>query len=402
MKIHYLACICLLCIILFVPGAVFGADLTIPELELITRGSWQDNTLLLQTRGRSEIQVSGGYKFGGSLLLGFESGNLGYAGREAPVLEDYDIDNDGTIEPTEESAYISGLSDYMENETTLQFQGAQITYRELFNTPTELTYFVGRNDRLGSAEVFPTEFGSAPIATRYQGYLYFPQNEYRGIHSVHGTGIELSSSFGTQWNRSSVYLYQDSNLGDGNYSADARFLAHFEKLKLELFGGTSFPQKSYGLYRGGILFHYSPAERGEFFSQIGLPYYDPGENLNINDFYFLFEPRVHFEYVSVILTLFWHPAMYNMQPTGDDGSADINFNLQFGNPQQSPLSGGIETNFTLETEASSAQDFKLKVTPYLSAITSGVMWNFMVHVNLLPYSLGEDMVEGIIGVKAEF
>lgn len=385
--------ICLLSAGLILPGAGFAADLTIPEFELISRGYWEQDSLILRTRGRTELQVSGGYKFGGSLLLGFESEDLGYAGRDAPVLDDYAGD---------ESAYISGLSDYVENQTTLQFQGAQISYRELFGTATDFTYFVGRSDRLASAEVFPTEFGSVPIATRYQGYLYFPQNEYRGIHSVNGTGIELSSSFGTQWNRSSVYLYQDSSLGEGNYSADARFLANFEKLKLELFGGASFPQKSYGLYRGGVLFHYSPAERGEFFSQIGLPYYDPAESLNINDFYFLFEPRVHFEYASVILTLFWHPAMYNMQPTGDDGSADINFNLQFGNPQKSPLSGGVETNFTLETEASSAQDFKLKVTPYLSAITSGVMWNFMINVNLLPYSLDEDMVEGIIGVKAEF
>ncbi len=392
MKKRYFAFLCLLCAAFLLPAAVYSADLTIPELELISRGTWQNDTLLLQTRGRSEIQVSGGYKFGGSLLLGFESQDLTYANQDAPVRSDY----------ATEPEFANALTTYLDNQTTLQFQGARITYRNLFETPTDLTYFVGRNDRLGSADVFPTEFGSIPIATKYQGYLYFPQNEYRGIHTVNGTGIELSSTFGSEWNRSSLYLYQDGYLGEGIYSADARFLANFEKLKMELFGGATFPQADYGLYRAGVLFYYRPAEKGEFFSQIGIPYFAPMDTLNINDFYFLFEPRVHFEYVSVILTLFWHPSMYLMQSTGDEGSADVHFNLMFGNPLENPISGGLETNFTLETASSSSQDFEIKVTPYLSAITSGVIWNFMINVRALPYSLDEEMFEGVIGVKAEF
>ncbi len=383
---------CLLCVGIILPCLLSAADLDIPELELISRGTWQDDTVVLTTRGRSEIQVAGGYKFGGSLLFGFESQDLSYAGQEAPNREEYPDD----------STYISALSSYIDNQTTLQFEGARITYRELFNTPTDLTYFIGKNDRLASAEAFPKVFGSIPIATKYQGYLYFPNNEYRGIHTVNGTGIEVSSTFGTDWSRSFFYLYQDGYLGEGHYSADARYLANIDKLKLEFFGGASFPRDSYGLYRAGMLFYYRPAERGEFFTQIGIPYYEPFDTLNINDFYFLFEPRIHFEYVNVILTLFWHPSMYLMQESGDEGSADVHFNLMFGDTMTSPISGGLETNFTLETESSSSQDFEIKVTPYLNAITSGVMWNFMVNVKLLPYSLDEDMIEGVIGVKAEF
>ncbi len=392
MKKQRFTILCLFCAALLLPAAGFSADLTIPELELISRGTWQNDSLLLQTRGRSEIQVSGGYKFGGSLLLGFESQDLTYANQDAPARSNYGSDTE----------FYNALTTYLDNQTTLQFQGARITYRNLFETPTDLTYFVGRNDRLGSAEVFPQQFGSIPIATKYQGYLYFPQNEYRGIHTVNGTGVELSSTFGTEWNRSSLYLYQDGYLGEGIYSTDARFLANFEKLKMEMFGGASFPQSDYGLYRAGILFYYRPAEKGEFFSQIGIPYFAPPDTLNINDFYFLFEPRVHFEYVSVILTLFWHPSRYLMASTGDEGSADVHFNLMFGNPLENPISGGLETNFTLETESSSSQDFEIKVTPYLSAITSGVIWNFMINVKLLPYSLDGEMFEGVIGVKAEF
>jgi len=389
--------ICLLCAGILLPGLLAAADLTVSELELITRGNWQEDTVMLNTRGRSEIKVSGGYKFGGSLLLGFESANLSNADQDAPVYSDYD---DGS--PDSPELFADALTRYLDTQTTLQFQGARITYRELFNTPTDLTYFVGNNDRLGSAEVFPQQFGSLPIATKYQGYLYFPTNEYRGIHRVKGTGIEVSSTFGNEWSKGSLYFYQDSYLGEGNYSADARYLANFDKLKLELFGGASFPQKSYGLYRGGLLFYYRPAERGEFFAQIGVPYYAPFDSININDFFFLFEPRVHFEYVNVILTLFWHPSMYLMESTGDEGSADIHFNLMFGDTRKNPVSGGLETNFTLVTESSSSQDFELKVTPYLNAITSGVMWNFMINVKLLPYSIDEEMVEGVIGVKAEF
>src|SRR6056297_1133722 len=98
MKKNQFLFICLLTAGLILPGAGFAADLTIPELELISRGYWQQDRLILSTRGRTELQVSGGYKFGGSLLLGFESENLGYAGRDAPVLDDYAPD---------ESAYIS-------------------------------------------------------------------------------------------------------------------------------------------------------------------------------------------------------------------------------------------------------------------------------------------------------
>lgn len=378
--------------LLLLPGLIGAADLTVPELELITKGRGEDGRVILTTRGRSEIQVSGGYKFGGSLLLGFESGDLSYAGDDPPLWSDY---------TTDQVAFNNALTAYLDNRTSLEFQGAEITYRNLFESNTDMTYFVGRSARLASAEVFPELFGSLPITTKYQGYLYFPEREYRGIHTVNGTGIGLSSNFGTPWNRSSLYFYQDSYLGEGHYSADAQFLANFEKIKMEVFAGGSFPQGEYGVYRAGLLFYYRPAERGEFFTQIGVPYYKPLENFNINNLYFLFEPRVHFDFVSVILTLFWHPGYYLMETTGEEGSADIHFNLQFGNPLSHPITGGVETNFNLNTESGSSQDFNITATPYVSAVTSGVIWNFMVNVNLLPFDL-ENMVEGIVGVKAEF
>jgi len=371
-----------------------AADLSIPEMELISRGRWDSDTetFIVNTRGRSEILIDGGYKFGGSLLIGFESGDLNNINQDPPLWEDYDPDTAG---------YAAAMSVYTENQTNLQFQGAQIVYRNMFGSFTDFSYFIGRNDRLASAEIFPSYFGSKPIATKYQGYLYFPEQEYRGIHTINGTGLQLSSSFGSDSTRTNISFYQDSYLGEGNYSGDIQFLANYEKLKLELFAGGSFPEGDYGLYRSGLMFYYSSGDRGEFFSQVGVPYFKPFEDFNINSFYFLFEPRIHFDIVSVILTLFWHPEYYLMETTGEEGSADIHFNLLFGDPLKSPLSGGLETNFTLKTDPGSSQDFEITAAPYLSVVTSGVVWNLMVNFTLLPYSV-EDLVEGVIGIKAEF
>ena len=383
----------IIAVLVLIPVTATAADLIVPELELITRGSWDttSESVLLSTRGRSEIQIGGGYKFGGSLQLGFESDDLSFIGQDPPVLSDFATTDD----------YAAALSDYMDKQTTLQFQGAMISYRNMFDSYTDLTYFVGRNERLASAEFFPKYFGSRPITTKYQGYLYFPENEYRGIHTVNGTGIQLSSSFGSDLSRTNLYFYQDSYLGEGTYSADLQFLVNYDNLKLELFAGGSFPESDYGLYRAGMMFYFSSGDRGEFFSQVGVPYYKPFDEFNINTLYFLFEPRIHFDLVSVILTLFWHPGYYLMDATGEEGSADIHFNLQFGDPLESPLSGGLETNFTLVTETSSGQEFEITTTPYLSVVTSGVVWNFMVNLTLVPYTL-EELVEGVIGIKAEF
>ncbi|HDQ14919.1 MAG TPA: hypothetical protein ENN41_08925 [Sediminispirochaeta sp.] len=368
-----------------------AADLSVSDLELITRGRWENQRLLLSTRGRSEISLSGGYKFGGNLQLGFESSDLSFAGADSPDYGDY----------TDADAYSTAVLEYLDKQTNLEFRGADIIYRGVFGSDVDLSYFIGHKQRLVSAETFPDVFGSRPISTKYQGYLYFPKLEYRGIHSVRGTGLEFSSDFGDENIRGNLYLYQDSLLPEGNYSTDVQFMLSQEQLKIELFAGASFPQGEYGLYRGGFLFYYRPAERGEFFAQIGLPYYRPFEQLTIDDFYFLFEPRVHFDYVSIITTLFWHPERYLMQETGDAGSADIHFNLLFGDQEKNPITGGFETNFNLETSDTGIQDFSITTSPYLSAVTSGVIWNFMVNVTLLPYSL-EDMFEGIIGVKAVF
>ncbi|MFP4490271.1 MAG: hypothetical protein ACLFNZ_02245 [Spirochaetaceae bacterium] len=386
----------------FSPALLFSADISVSELEFISRGGWSDeaDSVVIATRGMSEMTISGGYKFGGSIALGFESGDLSYAGEEAPDIEDEKYD-DGAG-GYEQEAYLEDLSFYLDKQTSLDFLGAQVTYRDLGGENTELSYFVGLADRLVSGEDFPEHFGTLPFSTAYQGYYYFPQNAYRGLHRIKGTGLRVSTGFGSEQHRSSFYFYQDgnSNLDPGTYSGDYRGQFSFEDLQLEYFAGTTFPEGDYGLYRTGVLLYYSPSERGDFFAQVGIPRWQPLERLTIEHFYFLFEPRVHFDPLSVILTLFWRPEYYSMAQTGDSGKADINANFRVGDPFEDRITGGVETNLKMDTENIS-QDMQLSASPYVKALAGGVIWNFSLHFNILPYDLSS-LVEGSIGIKAEF
>ncbi len=346
-----------------------GADLTVPRLELITRGYASGGDFLLGTRGRADFLVAGGYKFGGRVLLGFESNNL-----EDP-----------------------------EGEKTLDFRGAYVIIRNLLGIPLDLTYFTGENDIFCTGAIFPSYFGAKPIASRFSGYLYFPEESqvrYEGIHTVNGTGLKMSSGFGSSVNLSSLYLYQDSYLGTGTYSLDLFTAFNTEFFKMEGFLGASYPASKFGYYRAGFLLFYNTGQGGEFLTQVGIPRWDPQvDPFAIDLFYFLFEPRVRFDFFSIILTLFWHPEYYLQAATNELGSADVNANFQFGDPDNSILSGGVEANLSLSTTA--AEQFRAVVAPYFSTITSGVIWDFKVNTQVFPWNVAE-MFEMFVGVRAEF
>ncbi|MDA3938037.1 MAG: hypothetical protein PF693_01845 [Spirochaetia bacterium] len=361
-----------------------AADLEIPKMELITRSDIGPSTPILVTRGKIDLKIGGGYKLGGSLILGFDSADLGYSDTE--------------LDPATEDA--SSLATYLNNQTYLQFQSAQVTIRDLFSTPTEFTYFTGELDVLCSGDDFPYLFGSVPVATRYRGYLYFPDDEFDGIHTINGTGLKLSSTFGSERILTSAFIYEDGYLGNGHFSGDIRTLFNFDKIRMESFVGATFPASTFGLYRGGLLFHYNPGTTGEFFAQIGVPQWDPSMSFTIERLFFLFEPRIKINPVTIILTLFWHPGYYLQTATAEMGSADVHLNFMLGEPETSTFSGGLEGSVTFDSSAVSNK-FGVNVSPYISAITSGVIWNIMLNTELFPYSLN-DMFEGVISVKAEF
>lgn len=386
-----------------------GADLFVPQLELLTRGVWDDanSTVILSNEGNASIDISGGYKFGGSLSIGFESSNLGNADLTAgDVITE-------TVPATADSnsSNISALAAYLDDTTYLKFIGAEIEYRELFGqADTSLAWFIGETDSFCSGDIFPLQFATATVATRYRGKRYFSSG-FDGIHRVNGTGLKVDTGWGSEVNRTSFYLYQDgyvgqdstSNIKQGVFSFDGRTAFNFESLKIEAFAGASFPTAAAGLYRAGLLFHYNPGSAGEFLAEIGVPRWAAPDPFSIGDFFFLFEPRIHIDPLTVILTLFWQPNYYLQTQTEEGESADIHINFLFGDSPDSRVSGGVETSFIVNTDYASSADnqFEIVTTPYLSLSTPGVAWNFALDVNLLPFDLAS-MFTGIISIKAVF
>ena len=146
---------------LFLSISLWGADLIVPKMELITRGYFEDSSLKLGTWGTFDFLIAGGYKFGGRIALNLES----------DYLED------------------------LTSDKSLQFKAASITLRDIFSLPISLSYFTGSIETLCSGDMFPERFGTERIATRYRGYIYFPEGIlYDGITAISGTGLSLSAT----------------------------------------------------------------------------------------------------------------------------------------------------------------------------------------------------------------
>ena len=378
---------------ILLPVSVFCADISIPSLELVTRLYPDDGVFSLQTKGSFEMEVEGGYKFGGKLKLGVDDAVIDdiFGENTATVT-----DNDGNIITVEDLA--SGGAGLPE----LVFKAAEVTINELFGLPMSFSYYTGVIDSFCTGNIFHTYFGTAIIEPRLNGVLYFgDRTNYEGIHSVAGTGISIASTFGTEWNYTRAYLYQDAYLGSGYFSADLRSAFNLGDLKLEGFAGASFPAANYGYYRGGILLHYKASETGSFFAQVGIPRFAPGtDTFGINLFYFLFEPRLSFGIFGINLSFFWHPSYYNNTATDEDGSIDLLVDFAVGDLELFPVTGGISPQLTYDANAESDQ-FNVKVSPYVTIATAGVLWDLKFDVKVLPYNLST-MFEGYIGVRAEF
>lgn len=369
---------------------LYAADVTVPDFELYTRGYLDGGAFNLATYGKMDIQIGGGYKFGGNIQLGFEGDNIGD---------------------------IAALAN-----THLTFNGASVTIRNLFHAPLDLTYFTGLGDIFANGDAFPQYFGTAPIASRYRGYLYFPTGiQYDGIYTVAGTGVKLSAPSLAKWIDPMLYLYQDANLGTGYYASDLRVLLNFDHLKFEGFVGASFPYPTAGLYRAGALIYYNTGAGGSFLTEIGIPQWNPmTDPFDIKLFYLLFEPRIDFGSFAIIPTLFWHPYYYyyvdtTSVPITQGGpsvavqklevltnqvpTANINVDFRFGNPQKNPATGGFETELDYSTTTSS--QFTALLSPYLRLVASGVIWNFKVNVKLYPFALS-NIAEGFVGIQTQF
>lgn len=362
---------------------VHAANINLPTFQLLTRGRIEDGSFPLDTRARVDIALGGGYKIGGEVVFTLSDD---YLEGQLHVGSAYD-----------QQLILDAF------ESTLRLDLAQVRVRDIFGLPIELRYFVGNTMRLLNGEVFPERFGTVPVASDVRGLLYFPTGvEYDGVHAINGTGLALSSAGGFDRSYLLASFYQDSILGAGIYSSDLYAAFNLDAFKIESFLGTTFPLGPYGGYRGGVLLFYDSGQTGEFLTQIGVTRWVPGsdDGLNIDDFFFLFEPRVHLGWLSILLTLFWHPEYYAQELTDERGSTDIIAKFVAGNALESVVSGGIESGITLRP-VSGSQQFSAALSPFLRINSNGVLWDIKSRIKLFPFDWS-DIVEVYLGIRTQF
>lgn len=352
-----------------------AAELTVPRLEMGTLGKTEGGEFVLLSEVSADLALSGGYKYGINLGFNFELNG------PAPVL---------------------------------YFRNASAVARELFNTPLELSYFIGEGDYFCTGEEFTTRFGYAPIGTEFRGFFYFPQGiggdpwrRYYGIHEAQGTGISLAFH---HWDGfiPIIYLYGTSPSlnfsvpvpAETLYSGDFRFLFNWEKVKMETFLGFSFNPDFDLKVRGGIMAYFAPGNNVEFLLQGGIPGWKTGEKITIDNFFFLMEPRLKFSPLGLNITFFYHPVEYlNIISDEERGMADLNVKFYYQKPQSEFL-GGLESTFSMKIDK--MEDFSLWVTPFASFISGGLQWDAKLKIKALDYNHPKKMFELFFGARTSF
>ncbi len=343
---------------------IYPADLSVPLIELVTRGTLEPGTLVFNTHGNMEILLKGGDKF---------SADLGI-----------DINNDNWED--------------IRNPPQIEFDYIILTAKTI---PLYISFFTGKIDIFCNGDVFTEKYDTEVISTIFKGFIYFPETtRYDGIHQIAGTGIKLESKKIGDFFSVFFYLYQDSYLHRGDFSSDIRTLFNWNNLKLEFFAGVSFPYSKAGLYRFGMLLFARAGNIGEFLTEFGITRWDPARDAFDSDLFFLlFETRLKFGTAAIILTGFWHPSSYLQKPVLDSDAMDINFNLRIGKPEKSIITGGMETRLSFKPFKN--DQINTVLSPYLNLSTYGVLWNFRIDVDILPWNRN-NILEFFIGLKAEF
>jgi hypothetical protein len=391
-------------------AALWGAEITVPRLELASRAASQDGEMAISSNMAMDMAVNGGYKYGILLGLSFESPNLtkalAYRNFEADLLAP------GIIVNGED---YNRLADRFNNQAVLSFRIARATVRELFGLPLELSYFAGLGDPFCSGEEFSSRYGVPNMETEFTGFYYFPEgiggNPYRrydGIHAAQGTGFSFAL---TRWDNflPMLYLYHNipaiSTAGilaeKNHYSGDLRVLLNRDRFKFEAFAGMTGGKDESMDLRGGVLAFFSSGTGAEFLIQCGIPGWIMDEDFSIDNIYFLMEPRINFGLLSLHVSFFYHPLEYlQVIAEGERGKADINIKFFAGDLGATRFQGGLET--TLGIKVDRQEDLSVKISPFVSLVSDGLRWDLKLRVNPLAADKPEEIVEVFAGIRTSY
>ncbi|MDR2768624.1 MAG: hypothetical protein LBB82_09915 [Treponema sp.] len=423
--------------VLFALASLFGADITIPRLEWFSRGSMVNDELVISSAAEAELAVNGGYKYGITLGLGLEVPNM----ERAISYGRLNLRHAASPGATEYNALVDEVNDRSNNQAVLSFRMLEASARELFGKPLDFSFFIGKYDALASGDDFALKFGAVPIGTDLRGFFYYadglrvldpqapppsvpPENDpgirFNGaIHTIAGTGGKIAYAPSDRI-ITSLYVYQDLSFKDadtgaykhGHYSGDLSLLVNSERIKLEAFAGSTYindrvTKEKKPVFRGGVLAYFSSGVGTDLLLQAGIPYWRTGEEFGIDNCYFLLEPRFRFGVAGLTLTFFYRPSYYNNQMIVDEngerehGLADINAKLFFGDLAAKAVQGGIEG--TVELSIQESEEVKIWLSPFLSVVSSGLLWDFKVRVNPRYFTSGEStLAEGYIGIRTSF
>jgi hypothetical protein len=410
-KIYRPWCLTLLFCPLF---PLFGAEITVPALEMASRGAMEEGEFRFASSINADIHFGGGPKSGILLGLSLDSADLGraFSGRNFKFVP---MNPGDPVSGAEYNALGEQVEDQFNNQAMLFFRVVKATAPRIFRLPLELSYFIGVSDYFCFGDEFASRFDEVPIESDFTGFFYFPEGigknplrRYKGIHGVQGTGFSLAL---TSWDRvvPILYLYQDfpwrrdqgflSPLS--SYSGDLRVLVNTEKIKLEGFMGFTAGKNDDNGIRGGIMTFFHSSAGADLLVQLGTPGWSPGEDANVDKFYFLMEPRIDLGPLALYVSFFYHPAEYIHIKTEDErGKADINIKLLGGNLKVSGMEGGAEATLGLKMDQRNDTTFNL--SPLVSFISGSMRWDMKLRVNLLSWNKPGEMFEIFAGVRTAY
>ena len=378
----------------FCPALIMAAEISLPRMEMASRAGTNNGEFAVSSYLAADLALTGGHKYG--FLLGFS---------------------------LEAANFFVNTTGNLSNHVVPRFRFAQATARDIFRLPLDFSYFLGQGDDFCTGDEFSEWQGVSPFGTDFRGFFFFPDmvnrgRHYNGIHGVRGTGFSLTL---TAWEnvKPILYIYQnfphdpqslfptgdidpETIFGGGGrfFSGDLRVLMFFDRLRLEIFGGLSLTPDLNRSLRGGLMMHLASGTGAEFFAQAGIPSWQENESLNIDNFFFLIEPRLRLERFGVDITFFYHPVTYHhVTKIEERGRAAINTRLMIGNIKNGFV-WGIGTGCSLKIDG--MEDLSVSVFPFVSWIARGIRWDTKLNVNPLRSGGAGEKLELFFGVRTAF